>query len=84
MDNSSGHESDIALPGLRIELLPKRCTSKYQTLDIGLIDHANIRYCSTLLHRVFGSTLRWSSGENNFPLSEDSGRFGIRDGHLPQ
>ena len=44
MDNFGGHESDIVLPGLRIELLPPQSTAKYQTLDLGLVSHNKINY----------------------------------------
>ena len=49
MDNCGGHESEFALPGLRIELLPLRSTAKYQPLDLGLIAHRKICYRSNLL-----------------------------------
>ena len=49
MDNCGGHESEIALSRLRIELLLPRSTAKYQSLDIGLISHSKIRYRSNFL-----------------------------------
>ena len=49
MDNCGGHESEINYPGLRIEFLPPWSTSKYQTLDLGLIAQSKIRYRSILL-----------------------------------
>ena len=49
MGNCGGHESEIQLPGLRIEMLPPRSTAKYQPLDLGLIAHSKIRYRSLLL-----------------------------------
>ncbi len=82
MDNCGGNECDIELPGLQIELLLPRTTSKYQTLDFGLIVHAKIRYRSSLLLQNVDNTLRWNSGEHYFPLGSQQGRFGIRDGHL--
>ncbi len=83
MYNCGGHECDIELPGLRIELLPPRTMSKYQTLDLGLIAHAKILYRSSLLRQIVDKALRWNYGEHHFPLGSQQGRFGIGNGHLP-
>ena len=49
VDNCGGHESEIALTGLRIELLPARSTANFQPLDLGLITHGKICFRSNLL-----------------------------------
>ncbi len=82
MDNCGGHKLKANLPGLRIEFLSPKSTHKYQTLDLGLISHSKIRYRSFLLRHVVDNTLQWSSGENHFLLSSNSGKFGLRDGHM--
>ncbi len=46
IDNCGGHETNITLSRLRIELLHKQSTSKYQTLDHRLMAHAK---CGTAL-----------------------------------
>ncbi len=78
-DNCGGHETNITLPGLRIELLSKRSTYNSQTLDLRSITHAKIRVTSCRgQYCVLAFQREW------LPLSADSGRFGIRDGHQPQ
>ena len=69
MDNCESHESEIALPGLRIEFLPPRSTAKYQTLDLGLISHSNIRYRSNLLRMTINVMLHKQSGARDLPTS---------------
>ena len=66
MDDCSGHESDISLLGLRIELLPPRTTAKYQTLDLGLIAHSKMRYRSLLLRITIDVMLRKHAKKLNF------------------
>ncbi len=46
--------------GLRIQFCPKRSTSKYQTLDLGLIAHSKIRFRSTILRHVVDNTTPFS------------------------
>ncbi len=82
MDNCGGHELDANLPALRIEFLTENFTHKNQTLDLGLISHAKIWYHSFLFRHIVDNTSRWDSGENHFPLSSNSGKFGVRDGHM--
>ena len=84
MDNCGGHELDADLSGLRIEFLPPKSTHKYQTLDLCLISDAKVRYRSLLLRQIFDDTITWNSEESHFPLSCNSGKFGVRDGHMPQ
>ena len=83
MDNCDGHECDVNLLGFLFGLSPKGSTSKYQTLELGLIARSKIRYCSTLLRHVVDNTLRLISGEHHFPQSSNSGKWGLRNGHLP-
>ena len=52
MDNFGGHELEVSLAGVRIELLLLRTTFKYQSLDLGLIGHSKVRYRSVLLRRI--------------------------------
>ena len=83
MDNCGGHESEINYPGLRIEFLPPRSTAKYQKLDLGLIAQSKMRYRSILSKQLVDKAMKWDSGEHHFPLNSNSGKWGVRDGHLP-
>ena len=83
MDNCSGHESEIALQGLRIELLPPRSTSKHQPIDLGLIAHSNIRCRSNLLRTTNIVMLESQSGARDFPSSSQQGIYSVRDGFSP-
>ena len=82
-DNCGGHEREVNQLGLRIELLPPRSASKYQTIDLGLVAHAKIRYRAILLGQIVDNTITWHSGEHNFPPTSNSGLLGVSDGHLP-
>lgn len=44
MDNCGGHEHSIRLLGLRIEFLPPRTTTKYESLNLGLFVSGKIRF----------------------------------------
>ena len=44
MDNCWIHGEGMNLPGLRVEFLPPKSAHKYQTLDLGIIANAKIRY----------------------------------------
>ncbi len=83
IDNCGGHEHDINLPGVRIELLPPRSTAKYQPLDLGLIAHAKIRYRSLLLRMSIDVILRRTHENQPFPASSQRGMLGIQHGFLP-
>ena len=81
--NCGSHEERINLPGLRVEFLPPKSTHKYQPLDFRIIEHAKIWYRTILLRAVIDNTLRWNSGEHNFPLTSQLGQSAVDDGHLP-
>ena len=83
MDNCGGHESEIILPGVRIELLPPRSTAKYQPLDLGLIAHSKIRYRSILLRITILVMLRRHAEDSDLPTSSKQGMLGLHDGFLP-
>ena len=83
MDNCGGHESEIALQRLRIELLPPRSTSKYQQIDLGLIAHSNMRCRSNLLRTTNIAMLESQSGARNFPSSSQQGIYSVRDVFSP-
>ena len=83
MDNCEVHESEIALPGLRIELLPPRPITKYQTLGLALISYSKTLYRSNLLRMAVNVMLQKQSGDWDFPASSQRGVFGVRDGFLP-
>ncbi len=83
MDDYEGHECDIVLPGLRIELLPWKSTLKLQTSDLGLISHSKIRYRTILLRSILNKAMQCNSGDHQFLSSSNSGKFGLRNGHLP-
>ncbi len=82
-DSCGRSESAMQLPGLRVEFLPPNCMSKNQSLDLGLISHTKKRYRKLLLHIIVDNTLRWESGEQQFPFTSSKGVWGLRDGHLP-
>lgn len=42
--NFQGHETDVELPGIRIEHIPPNKTATYQPLDLGINWQAKIRY----------------------------------------
>ena len=69
MDNCDEHESEIALPGLRIESFPLRTTVKYQSLDLGLIAHSKMRYRSLLRSIKIDVMLLKPADETEFPDS---------------
>ncbi len=83
MDNCGGHELDCTLPGVRIELLPPPCTSKYQPLDLGLIFHSNIRYRSVLLRITIEVMMRSNEDTLLVNLSSKRGVRGIEKRCLP-
>lgn len=66
MDTCGGHESEIALPVLRIELLPPRPTAKCQPRDLGLIPHTKLHYRSNLLRMIINVVLEKQSGARDF------------------
>ena len=43
-DKFGGHECNIEVPGIRLELLLPKSTNKFQNLDLGIIVHSKIRY----------------------------------------
>ena len=73
MDNCGGHECNIELPELRVELLAPKTTHKYQTLDLGLIAQSKVRYKSMLLRKIVENTIAWNSNEYNFPQTSHFG-----------
>ena len=83
MHNRGSHEEGINLHGLRVEFLPPKSTYKYQPLDFGIIALAKIRYRTILLPAIINNTPRWNSGEHNFPLTSQNGRWQVADDHLP-
>ena len=83
MDNCGGHESEIQIPGLRIEMLLPRSTAKKQPLDLSLIAHSKIRYRSLLLRITIDGMLVNQSQSRLFRNSFQHGMLGIRDGFLP-
>ena len=83
MDKCGSHESEVALPGLRIQFLPPRSTAKYQPLDLGLIRNTKVRYRSNLLRSTINVILRRQSGARCFPSSMQPGIYDVRDGFLP-
>ncbi len=76
MDNCGRHELDCTLPGVKIELLPPRCTAKYQPLDLGLIGHGKIRYRYLLLRMTLEVMMQRASHQR-------LGVGGIEQGCLP-
>ena len=83
IDNRGGHECDIELPVLRLELLPPKTTHKYQTLYLGLTGQSKIRYRSILLQKIVDNTNAWNSNEHNFSSTSNFGKSSLRNGHLP-
>ena len=83
MNNCSGHESVIALPGLRIELLLHRSTAKYQPLNFRRIAHRKIHYRSNLSRKTISVMLERQSVARDFPLSSQLGIYGVQDRFLP-
>ena len=83
MDNCGSHGEGMNLPGLRVEFLPPKSTHKYQPLDLGIIANAKIRYRTILLRAVIDNTIRWNTGEYDFPLNSQHGQWGVNDGYLP-
>ena len=57
--------------------------AKYQALDFGLISQYKMRYRSILLQQAEDHNMKWDSGEHHFPPTSNSGKWGVRDGHLP-
>ena len=83
MDICGGHESEIILPGVRIELLPPRSMAKYQPLYLGLISHSKIRYRLILLRITIDVMLCRHAEDSDLLTSSKQGMLGLHDGFLP-
>ena len=83
MDNCGSHAKGMNLTGLHAEFLPPKSTRKYQPLDLGIIANAKIRYRTIFLSVIIDKTIRWNTGEHDFQLSSQHGRWGVDNGYLP-
>ena len=58
-------------------------TAKHQTLDLGVIANAKIRYRFALLSAVWNVIEKIRTTQEQFPNDSGNGRYGIREGQLP-
>ena len=83
MDNYGVHEFTETLDRVRTEFLPPRCTMKNQSVDLGLIAVAKIRYRWKLLSAVLDVMEMKRSANHSFKERSKNRKWGLRDGLLP-
>ena len=83
IDNFGSHGVGLNLPGLRVESLTLKLTHKYQPLDLEIISNAKISYRTVMLRAIIDITIRWNTGEHDFPLNSQHGQWGVNNGYLP-
>ena len=82
MDNCGGHEPEILFLNIRVEFIPPGTTEKYQTLDLGLITNAKIRYRSLLILLTLEIFERLVCDDLQFKENSGYGRWGTGEGHF--